>query len=661
MRRIIVLLLLLLSISIVSAQQDWYYNAKELIINSGVDSSIKILRQPGANIDYIIANVTFVPKDRIDQDVLSRDIEPMAYEEDGSYVFRWDDPAEDVLDFKVQTRIRTKNNIRKINDKIAFPIKSVDSDVRQYLEESEHIDITPEIVELSSSLAAGKDDLYEVVFELAKWTKNNIKYDLGTLTAEVSQPASWVLKTRLGVCDELTNLFIAMCRSLGIPARFISGIAYTDAPEFPEAWGAHGWAEVYFPNYGWVPFDPTYGEFGYVDPTHVILQESQDSDKAATYYEWRGHDFNIQTETLNIETGLESSTGVMPAFISLRAQPLYDEVGFGSYNLIEARVENPNDFYVATELGLSKSSEVEIVSERFQQILLRPNEERLLLWIVKLSDNLDRNYIYTFPFAVYSTRNSTAELDFKSTVRDRVYDYGDVKNYYDQKTSEAEKEYSASVDFQCVFEKNEYFVNELANVNCIATNTGNVLLSDIEFCAAERCEIFDLGITRSVSLDHQILLTVLGEQTFTATLENDLLSKAATFDVAVFDKPDLLIDVLFPERVDYDQMFFVNFSLKQDSLSVPANVVVVLDKNGIENQWHFEALDTDKIFEIKLLGNELVEGENIFKVKVFYEDKFGRKFQKEKSFIVLLEDLTFGQKVKVFFNKVSVWIEKMIK
>ena len=56
-----------------------------------------------------------------------------------------------------------------------------------------------DIIELASKLIEGEDDLFVVVHKLAAWTKNNINYNLSTLTAEVSQKASWVLENRQGV------------------------------------------------------------------------------------------------------------------------------------------------------------------------------------------------------------------------------------------------------------------------------------------------------------------------------------------------------------------------------------------------------------------------------------------------------------------------------
>ena len=81
-----------------------------------------------------------------------------------------------------------------ITEKINFPIERLPEGIVQYTKPSETIDSNNEdIIRLASQLVAGEDDLYDAVFKIADWTKNNIQYDLSTLTAEVSQKASWVL------------------------------------------------------------------------------------------------------------------------------------------------------------------------------------------------------------------------------------------------------------------------------------------------------------------------------------------------------------------------------------------------------------------------------------------------------------------------------------
>ena len=66
-----------------------------------------------------------------------------------------------------------------------------------------------------------------------------------------------VLAGKEGACRDMTVLFIAVCRAVGIPARFVSGYQEGDPDEKQS--DLHAWAEVYLPGGGWRGYDPTLG------------------------------------------------------------------------------------------------------------------------------------------------------------------------------------------------------------------------------------------------------------------------------------------------------------------------------------------------------------------------------------------------------------------
>jgi hypothetical protein len=77
------------------------------------------------------------------------------------------------------------------------------------------------------------------------------------------------LKLRAGSCRDMAWLMIAVCRQLGLAARFVSGYLYVPEPEEGEnsaqaminraAGSMHAWVEIYLPGAGWKGFDPTNG------------------------------------------------------------------------------------------------------------------------------------------------------------------------------------------------------------------------------------------------------------------------------------------------------------------------------------------------------------------------------------------------------------------
>ncbi|MDH4361895.1 MAG: transglutaminase family protein, partial [Nitrospirota bacterium] len=101
-------------------------------------------------------------------------------------------------------------------------------------------------------LLAGVMDLTSLIFR-------EFTYEGGV--TEVSTPVKDVLASRKGVCQDFAHLEIAALRSLGLPARYISGYLLTHPPEGKEklvgADASHAWISTWSPDLGWVDFDPT--------------------------------------------------------------------------------------------------------------------------------------------------------------------------------------------------------------------------------------------------------------------------------------------------------------------------------------------------------------------------------------------------------------------
>ena len=77
----------------------------------------------------------------------------------------------------------------------------------------------------------------------------------------ISTPLEEVFENRRGVCQDFAHVAIAGLRSLGLPARYVSGYLRTRPPEGKERLvgtdASHAWFSVFSPGFGWVDFDPT--------------------------------------------------------------------------------------------------------------------------------------------------------------------------------------------------------------------------------------------------------------------------------------------------------------------------------------------------------------------------------------------------------------------
>jgi transglutaminase-like putative cysteine protease len=86
------------------------------------------------------------------------------------------------------------------------------------------------------------------------------------------------LRTRQGVCQDLANLFISCMRTVGIPARYVSGYLLTVPPvgqaKLIGADASHAWVGIYLPQFGWIDWDPTNNMR--VDLDHITLAWGRD-------------------------------------------------------------------------------------------------------------------------------------------------------------------------------------------------------------------------------------------------------------------------------------------------------------------------------------------------------------------------------------------------
>ena len=650
MKKLILILLLLIIVPF--AYADWFYNSQDVTTNIDISSYADI--EPLTTRGYIesaTVNLTFFPKETENQEIINFHTNPEAEVTEKTAQFKWKRPY-DRIDFRITSDVKARNTINQVREKIEFPIEDLPSEIIPYTKPSQTIDSNDEdIIRLASELVKGEDDLYFAVYKIAEWTKNNIEYNLSTLTADVSQKASWVLQNKQGVCDELTSLFIALLRAVGIPARFTSGIAYTNSELFPEKWGAHGWAEVYFPEYGWIPFDVTYGEFGWTDPTHVKFKDSVDSDEASTYYQWLGRDADLKTHSLDIKTNLIEAKGDIKPPIKVESSVLKKAIGFGSYNLVEANIENLGDFYYATELVLSKSKEVKIIGNEFRSVILLPKETKKVYWIIKVDNNLNNRYSYTFLLSISTVNNVTSETSLESSVRDSYVSFEEVEQIAKLLDEEKEKKYSGNVLLDCQLQNYDFYEYQNPDVSCTAKNTGNIFLEDAEACFDGKCNKTEIGISQIKHFTFKIDTSRIGQNKIPFTLRNGIVSKTYYVEFKINDKPDIEIeDLVFPINASYEKNFTVSFNLAKKSQSNPQKVVVAFSQNGIEKKWLIEELAESSNFVLNIEGSQLRSGKNDYSIDVSYVDGLKKHYSKHKEFSINLTNATIMQRLFLSIN-----------
>lgn len=118
--------------------------------------------------------------------------------------------------------------------------------------------------------------LVEASLELMHRLHRDFRYDPAATT--ISTPLSEVFARRRGVCQDFSHAMLSCLRSLGLPARYVSGYLETRPPPGkPRLVGAdasHAWIQFWCPEHGWIDLDPTND----VAPTdrHVVVATGRD-------------------------------------------------------------------------------------------------------------------------------------------------------------------------------------------------------------------------------------------------------------------------------------------------------------------------------------------------------------------------------------------------
>ncbi|MEW6302502.1 MAG: transglutaminase family protein [Verrucomicrobiota bacterium] len=129
----------------------------------------------------------------------------------------------------------------------------------QFVFDSPLLRVSPDMADYARESFPKEKPLLAGTLDLTRRIHADFKFD--PVATTVSTPLEDVWKQRRGVCQDFAHLAIACLRSLGLPARYVSGYLRTRPPEGKErlvgADYSHAWASVYCPGYGWFEFDPT--------------------------------------------------------------------------------------------------------------------------------------------------------------------------------------------------------------------------------------------------------------------------------------------------------------------------------------------------------------------------------------------------------------------
>ncbi len=124
-----------------------------------------------------------------------------------------------------------------------------------YLRETPYTVISSVIRDFAEPFAAKlRRDAIETLHEIMLAIADAVAYSPGE--THVHTTGAEALEQGRGVCQDHAHIFCAVCRRLGVPARYVSGYM-APGPGHEGHAASHAWAEAHVDYLGWIGFDPT--------------------------------------------------------------------------------------------------------------------------------------------------------------------------------------------------------------------------------------------------------------------------------------------------------------------------------------------------------------------------------------------------------------------
>lgn len=259
-----------------------FYNyafTKTIILEGRIDSKIKVTQQIGFSVDRPLSKLSFrfaLPASfsnrGVSQNLQGLDIrfdpQPVKVDDEvdafGSRfkTVIWNNLNKDAR-VSINFEVQIKSELPAMESRTTFPLQSIPQNEILYLKPTDMVQSSSnEIASLSKKLTADASTEYEAVTAILNYVADNIKYTYNPPQFD----ALYTLKTKSGNCQNFAHFNMALLRAAGIPARIVGGISLKQSWKIPVGnnnflvqsmgQGGHAWMEIYFPDLGWLSYDP---------------------------------------------------------------------------------------------------------------------------------------------------------------------------------------------------------------------------------------------------------------------------------------------------------------------------------------------------------------------------------------------------------------------
>jgi len=385
-------LLFILLLPLVGASSPWFINDMDARLT--FEGSIDVEHDfSSSHTDWVEGSFYLVPQESTLQTAefirASPDSHTIKTDDYGNkyIMFKWTKPSDGVLEYELVWDIEV--------DRLQYTLPTVGSlddeipeSIEKFTEPDELTLWTGFMKEKAESIIEGSDSTLEAVRRLTAWVSDTLAYDLSCWAESYTAISTY--HNRIGVCDEFTNLFTSLARSVGIPTRYVEGLVYSG-----EEWNYHAWAEVYID--GWIPVDATYNEVGFVDSSHIDLAKVMSDSDVYSRLSWEGvktsASFGEDEFTVDIQD-------MQPRSLLALDINVKDEVRGLEIMDVTANLMNLANSNLVVTCALNMPVEMLLLDSEEKSVLLEPNGETSLSWDIATPGDLDKDWLHKMPVQV---------------------------------------------------------------------------------------------------------------------------------------------------------------------------------------------------------------------------------------------------------------------
>jgi hypothetical protein len=252
--------------------------AENYLLNGGQESRIKyqMVQQiyPSSNIRKLVLN--YVHPGSFNSPTYNQEITDLKFsfspppgkrseitDKRGNKVIEvvWEAPFQPIT---ATTSLTAQNwvKLKPLQTQALFPLSKLSEDVQIYLKATRQANSdNVQIQEKAKALTSSAKTEFDAVQKILTWVVDHMHY---VLTPQ-RYDATYSYESGKGNCQNYSHLSAALMRAVGIPVRIVNGLTLKEPYDITTeksvltmklAQGRHSWIEVYFPDLGWVPFDP---------------------------------------------------------------------------------------------------------------------------------------------------------------------------------------------------------------------------------------------------------------------------------------------------------------------------------------------------------------------------------------------------------------------